>query len=349
MNSREVTLWLDERWCNALESATGKTMDTLMKEQADTLIQTLPKEQLDEIAAEIQREEQQEAREAEARRRFSVFRVAENGSAQCYLAEHREDFLGLGIRLRQFLRSDAPDVSQLVSKAAPVPLELFEQYTAEMVGGSPRVTGVFDLDLDSGKVSTLDPRDGWHCYRVKDVSAAVYFAMKPQGQWWKRGEVFQKRLEGKELTDISRPVYIRGEHRLPVDTLAFQDEVSEIGHMLNFYIPVSFDPDKVFGTHVATARNDDYLNVYADYDLKSGKVLDTLQVCLIRGDGSELDCQYRLTPEEQETLRSRMDSYCVEQLGLFLEQASERYVTEEMSGPVSHKPDSQGLIMEQTM
>ena len=340
MNSRDITVYLDERW---------RKMEVILQGRVDALIQQLPPEVRLPIEADIRREEQQRAHELDANRRFAVFRVTKDGQTHYCRSDHGEDFLGLGIRLRQYLRSDTPDVSQLIPKAAPMPLEQFERYTAEMVSGSPRVTGVFDIDLDSGRASTLNPKDGWHCFRVKDVSAAVYFATKAQGQWRKRGEVFQNRLAGKELTDTYQPVFIQGEHRIPVDALIFQDEISEIGHLLNFYIPVTFDPDKVFGTHVATTENDDYLNVYADYDFKSGKVLDTLQICLVRGDGSELDCLYRLTSEEQEMLRSRMDNYCMEQLGVSLEQAGEQYMTEEMSGLASPGRGCQEPVMEQTM
>ena len=46
-------------------------------------------------------------------------------------------------------------------------------------------------------------------------------------------------------------------------------DLSECGGLLQFYMPVTFDPDAVFGTHVATAENDDWLNVYAAYDLNA--------------------------------------------------------------------------------
>ena len=51
--------------------------------------------------------------------------------------------------------------------------------------------------------------------------------------------------------------------RQPVDKVSFADELSECGGLLQFYMPVAFAPDAVFGTHVATAENDGWLNVYA--------------------------------------------------------------------------------------
>lgn len=53
MNSREIALWVDSRWCDALKSATGKTMDELMQEQVDALIRTLPQDVQDRINEEI--------------------------------------------------------------------------------------------------------------------------------------------------------------------------------------------------------------------------------------------------------------------------------------------------------
>lgn len=61
---------------------------------------------------------------------------------------------------------------------------------------------------------------------------------------------------------------------------------------------------------------------------------------LIRGDGSELACEYRLTPEEQEALRPKMDSYCMEQMGHSLEAAREQYLAEEQS-PDGQEPPQQ--------
>ena len=72
-----------------------------------------------------------------------------------------------------------------------------------------------------------------------------------------------------------------------MNEITFQGDMSECGSLLNFYVPVTFDPDAVFGTNVATDANDDYLNVYADFDLDVGEVCDALTVIQVCGDGSE--------------------------------------------------------------
>ncbi len=96
----------------------------------------------------------------------------------------------------------------------------------------------------------------------------------------------------------------------------------------------------MFGLDVETEENSDYLNLYANYDMERGCVCETLEVYLVRGDGSELECEYRLTPVEQETLRSKMDSYCMAQMGIPLEKAREQYLAEEQS-PCGQEPPQQ--------
>ena len=106
--------------------------------------------------------------------------------------------------------------------------------------------------------------DGWHTYRIHDVSVAAYHAFRKQNisadQRWER---LLDKLDGKELTPSAEAMVLTGSRRLSMNEISFQDDMSECGSLLNFYVPVTFDPDAVFGTNVATDANDDYLNVYA--------------------------------------------------------------------------------------
>ena len=74
--------------------------------------------------------------------------------------------------------------------------------------------------------------------------------------------------------------------------------------------------------------NDDYLNVYADFDLDTGEVCDALTVIYICGDGAEEAYRYPLTGEERAVLRTRMDGYCMEQTGMGLEEHRSQYLAE---------------------
>ena len=93
-----------------------------------------------------------------------------------------------------------------------------------------------------------------------------------------------------------------GTHRLPMGEVGFAEDLSECGGLLQFYMPVAFAPDAVFGTHVATAENDGWLNVYAAYDLNTGKPCSALDVILVCGDSSEFAFRYPLAKQEQAAL-----------------------------------------------
>ncbi|MCQ4661988.1 hypothetical protein NE656_24850, partial [Flavonifractor plautii] len=117
--------------------------------------------------------------------------------------------------------------------------------------------------------------------------------------------------------------------RIPVDKVSFADELSECDGLLQFYIPVTFDPDAVFGTHVATAENDDWFNVYAAYDLNVGRPCSALDVILMCEDGNEFAFRYPLTESEQTVLLEKMDACCLEQTGMALADFRARYLVEE--------------------
>ena len=124
------------------------------------------------------------------------------------------------------------------------------------------------------------------------------------------------------------PELTGGRRRLSIDEVCFADELSECDGRLLFYVPVAFDPDAVFGTHVATAENDDWLNVYAVYDLDTGRPCSALDVTLVCGDGNEFAFRYPLTEQEQAALLPKMDACCREQAGMALADFRARYLAE---------------------
>ena len=331
MNSKEICVWLDERWVKALEEHSGgKHIEEIMQAHLDKLVQTLPDKVRESIAAEIKAEDEVAAAQAEADRRFSLARVTEDGKTAIHLLERGEDMLGTAQRLRRYLRGENR-LPELYPAAAELTQERAEQYVAEAVNGSPRVVGVYDIDLDKGEFSSLDINYGWRVYQVREISTAVYHATKKESaDWVEKRHRFYEQVESLEYSPTSRPVLIRGTAPLPVKDICFESDILEMdGGSLNFYIPVYFDPDAVFGTHVETNENDDWINVYADYDMETGRVEDTLEITLVRGDGTELCCQYRLTKEEQAALLPKMDAYCKEQLGMGLEECREQYLAEQ--------------------
>lgn len=342
MNSRDITLYLDERWYAALSKhLKDETLEEHLEGVLDEMCNQLPQTEYERISQEIWQEEQRNKATVEAGRRFSLTQITENGESRYLFLERGEIMFQTALRLRRYLRGELQDPAQFYGDATPITQEEMERYTAEMLRGSPRVVGVYDIDLDAGEVYSLDPGKGWRGYQIKDVSTAVYFATKRESDDWiaKRSR-FNQRLAEKEMPHGVRPISVRADEALPTELICFEEEVSQVDHLLNFYIPLYFNPDQVFGLDVETEENSDYLNLYANYDMERGCVCDTLEVYLIRGDGSELACEYRLTPEEQEALRPKMDSYCMEQMGHSLEAAREQYLAEEQS-PDGQEPPQQ--------
>lgn len=83
-------------------------------------------------------------------------------------------------------------------------------------------------------------------------------------------------------------------------------------------IETNFDVDAAFGTFVCTDENDDWLNIYANYDIAQGRPCDTLELNLCKGDGTEENWSYHLNAAEQEVLARKMEEFCQQQNGMSL-------------------------------
>ena len=146
---------------------------------------------------------------------------------------------------------------------------------------------------------------------------------------------------GKTLNDLYAERYRQeagtppeldgGSQRLDLRQITFEGDIPEYDGTLSFYMPVTFDPDAVFGTSVASDSNGDWLNVYANYDLETGELERALSVILICGDGNEFEFSYPLTAPEREQLREKMEEYCQAQTGMSLEEYRQELLSEEPS------------------
>lgn len=123
-------------------------------------------------------------------------------------------------------------------------------------------------------------------------------------------------LDGKEITSAGH---------LSARNFSFSDEIMmEEDGKLNFYVEASFDVDAVFGTFVLTDKNDDWLNIYANYDIAEDRPCDTLELTLCKGDGSEENWSYPLNAAEQDVLLRKMDAFCMEQTGMSLREYAQQ-------------------------
>lgn len=341
MNSKEISFWIDERWYDALSKhLKDETLEEHLESVVDEMCNQLPPREYERISQAIWQEQQQNKQEQEAARRFAVFHVKENGSSVYFIAEEQLDMLQAAARLRAYTRKPAENSPErftgMFARGEKISHEQFDSYTAERLDNTGRVTGAFNVDLDKGTFDALHIMNGWQCFRIQDVSTAAYFAMKKSNvSWDKRWEVFLDRLDGKQITQDTAPAYLSGSRTLRSEDISFSDEIMQNENLLEFYMDVCFDPDKVFGTHVCTADNDDYLNVYANYDLKTHHVCNELVVILV-GVDDEQELKYRLTDEEQALLLPKMEDYCQQRLGLSLEECCAQYLEE--THEESHAP-----------
>ena len=199
---------------------------------------------------------------------------------------------------------------------------------AERMENTGKVRGVFELDFDKREFSAVHIMDGWRTWAMRDVSAAVYHATRSQfassDDKWRK---LLDHLSGKEITSAGH---------LSARNFSFGDEIIESDGKLNFYVQTEFDVDAAFGTFVLTDENDDWLNVYANYDIAQGKSCDTLELTLCKGDGSEESWSYPLSAAEQDVLLRKMEEYCQQQTGMSLHDYAQQFreEPEQRQGPV---------------
>ena len=158
---------------------------------------------------------------------------------------------------------------------------------------------------------------------MQDVSTAVYHATRSQfasvDDKWRK---LLDHLNGKEITSAGH---------LSAQNFSFGEEIIESDGKLNFYLQADFDVDAAFGTFVCTDQNDDWLNIYANYDIEKGRPCDTLELNLCKGDGTEENWSYHLNAAEQEVLARKMEAFCQQQTGTSLHEYAQQ--PQEEPGP----------------
>ena len=338
MSSREISFWIDERWYDALSKRLkDETLEEHLEDVVDEMCNQLPQREYERISREIWQEDQLRKQEQEANRRFSVFHVTECGEEKYFQVEGSLEFLQTASKLRAYIRKapEAPPMkfTGLFSHGQQITQEQFRTFASERMENTGRVTGAFDIDLDKGLIDALNIMDGWQCFRIKDVSTAAYFASKrSDASMDERWQVFLDHLSGKQLTQ-AEPPYLTGSRTLQAGDISFANEIVQNENLLEFYMEVSFDADKVFGTNVCTTENDDWLNIYANYDIARDRPCDTLELNLCKGDGTEEYWSYHLNAAEQEVLGRKMEAFCQQQNGMSLHGYARQFCEEQVQPP----------------
>lgn len=326
MNSKALEIWLDERWYEALsQQLENETVEEKLDNYLDELISQLPEHVREKISREILEEDQRREEEIRASTRYSAFRIVENGGTQYFRMDRSVGMLEIAgyVRLRLRQQSRPRPLEEYLHGREEIPAEEFERMLTSCMEGGRQITDVYDVDLDRRELSAVRPSLGWVSYRLKDASTAVWHADRCGSYDWNvRQARFMEKLAGREIASAGH---------LSAENFSFADEITADDGRLNFYLENSFDVDRVFGTR--TAKRDDWLNVYANYDMASGQVCDMLEVDLHRADGREGSMEYRLNAVEKAALLQKMEDYCQQQTGQSLADYSAQRLTEDMAPP----------------
>ena len=315
--SVEIVLWLHEYELRALEkqlASNGTDVEKRMQEMlADLYSECVPFEERQAIQERINAEHAEAVADQMANTTWAAYHITGHGEDLYFKTSKADTLLTAAKLLRTYLTAE--DNPQPASFAAvlkdrtEITQAEYDQLLDQRLQNTGKVSGVFEMDFDRDTFSAANAMDGWHTYRIHDVSVAAYHAFRKQNisadQRWER---LLDKLDGKELTPSSEAMVLTGSRRL---------------------------------CNVATGANDDYLNVYADFDLDVGEVCDALTVIQVCGDGSEETYRYPLTEEDRSILRSKMNDYCMEQTGLSLDDYRAQYLDEEMCS--SSFPDGQTM------
>ena len=329
----DITLWIDRRWKNAIEKhLKGETLQEHLENVLDELCNQLPEQEYERISCAIQSEAAAQRAKEEAARTYAAYHVTEHGQEWYFKTSPGEELLVVCKKLRGYVTAEkgtAPDkFIGMFFGGQPITAKEFDALTAVRMENTGKVRGVFELDFDKREFSAVHIMDGWRTWAMRDVSAAVYHATRSQfassdDQWRKLLE----HLDGKEIASAGH---------LSARNFSFGDEIIESNGKLNFYVQTEFDVDTAFGTFVCTDKNDDWLNIYANYDIAEDRPCDTLELALCKGDGSEESWSYQLNAAEQDVLLRKMEEYCQQQTGMSLHDYAQQFreEPEQRQGPV---------------
>ena len=330
----EIVLWIDQRWKNAIEKhLRDETLQEHLENVLDELCNQLPKREYERISRAIQSEAAAQRAEEEAACTYAAYHVTERGQEWYFKTSPGEELLAVGKKLRGYVTKDsgvAPDkFIGMFFGGQPITAKEFDALTALRMENTGKVRGVFDLSFDKREFSAVHIMDGWRTWAMRDVSPSVYHATR--SHFASADEQLSKLLEllnGKEITSAGH---------LSARNFSFSDEImmDEDGK-LNFYVDADFDVDAAFGTFVLTDKNDDWLNIYANYDIAEDRPCDTLELTLCKGDGSEESWSYQLNAAEQDVLLRKMEEYCQKQTGMSLHDYAQQFreEPEQQQGPV---------------
>ena len=318
----KIVLWIDRRWKDAIEKhLKDETLQEHLEDVLDELCNQLPEQEYKCISAEIYAEDATRRMEEEAARTYAAYHVVENGQEWYFKTSPGEELLDAAKKLRGYVTEEkgtAPDLFiKMFVDGRPITVEEYNTLAALRMENTGKVRGVFELDFDKREFSAVHIMDGWKTWSMQDVSVAAEQAFRDNNvSVDDRYRILLSQLDGREITSAGH---------LSARNFSFSDQIIESDGKLNFYVQTEFDVDAAFGTFVLTDENDDWLNVYANYDIAQGKPCDTLELTLCKGDGSEESWGYQLNAAEQDVLLRKMEEFCQKQTGMSLRDYAQQF------------------------
>ena len=212
----------------------------------------------------------------------AAYRVTENGQKCCFTTSPGEELLNAAQTLRRYCTNTEHSTGKFISlysQAQPISPEEYQQLMQLRMENTGKVTGVFDLDFDKREFSAVHIINGWTTWAMRDVITSIHQATRP------RFATAEEQL--RKLLDLLDGMELTSPGHLTVRNFSFSDEIMMENDKLNFYVQADFDVDAASGAFVCADENDDWLNIYANYDIAQDRPCDTLQLNLCKGDGSE--------------------------------------------------------------
>lgn len=213
-SDHEIVLWCDHRYAGALEKYfPGELLRRLMQCVYDMTLE-LPKDVRSGIERAISEEDRVREVQREADRRMAVLSVRTDGEVRYFCFENGGvDTIGVAKLIRTHLTSKAPHnrfVDRL-DRTDELTCNRYEQYVSERLTSSPRVIGVYEIDLDKSEFAMMDRSGEWLSCSLKDVSSAYWFATRKTYQTQtERLAKFNARMEECTAVDSERTMQTLG-------------------------------------------------------------------------------------------------------------------------------------------
>ena len=123
---------------------------------------------------------------------------------------------------------------------------------------------------------------------------------------------------------------LEGSRPLKSDDLSGLELYSTEDGSLTFCLDMVADEEAVFGRRLTSGQEDSYILAYAVYDEATGQVCDTLDIELrLPHEAGWFHC--KLSDEVRESLKLKMDAYCMELYGEHLPEP--QVPCQDKSGP----------------